>query len=227
MSKARYPTVCLMLVLFIMSCATAPRSGVPGVDRQGKGSSASASDLPPEFFEHDPHADIHVEIESDVHTRPSVPARVTYFTAAPAAKNAAIDRIRDFLIEGEDPGPLFGKLTICGPFITEVLSRNRAFNALDYKPIIVNVDKDVLYERGFTNEESLRAFAHYLRNTLSSDGKVLIRRPTAEELDWYWTIISWDIEEPVFVLESPSHRIFLDFHEGTVFFADDFIHLSY
>jgi hypothetical protein len=130
-------------------------------------------------------------------------------------------------MNGNDHVPLYGDLTICGPYLTESLSRNKTFNALEYKPIMLTVDDDVLYERGFLKEECIYAFAHYMRNALNSDGKVLIRNPTADELDWYWTIISWDIEEPVFVLESSSHQFFLDFHEGTVFFVDDFIHLTY
>jgi hypothetical protein len=84
----------------------------------------------------------------------------------------------------------------------------------------------VLQQRGFRTEKSVNAFVHYLRNTLNIEGAFFLRKPTARELNWYWSLIAWDITEPVFVLESPNHLIFLDFHEGKVWFADDFAHVD-
>lgn len=38
----------------------------------------------------------------------------------------------------------------------------------------------------------------------------------------YWYIISWDIEEPVFIVESPGFLLLVDIAEDEVFFIDNF-----
>ena len=131
--------------------------------------SEAGSEAPPEFFAYASDTDIRVDIQSDIHTRPKIPARVTYFTAAPSDKNKAVDHIKSFLIDGSDHRSLFGDFTICGPYLTDALSSNKTFIALEYKPIELHADNDILYEKGFLKEESVCAFAHYLRNSLNRD----------------------------------------------------------
>lgn len=187
----------------------------------------SASKIPPEFFAYTDHTDVQIEIHSSIYERPYVPARVTYVMTDSSIIDETVTNIKDFFIHGSDPQSLFGGEVLCGPYLTDYLSKNETFKRLEYKPIMVMFDNALLEERGFRTEKSVSAFAHYLRNALNTEGGFFIRKPTAAELDWYWTIISYDIEEPVFVLESPSHLVFLDFYDGEVLFADDFINLDW
>jgi hypothetical protein len=208
---------CLILTALI-SCTKKPVRQTSPVEEK----TVSASKIPPEFFAYADYTDVQIETHSAIHERPDVPARVRYIMVDPSIIDETVANIREFFVLGRDPQLLFGERVICGPYLTEYLSENKTFRALEYLPIMAMVNSNTLLEKGFRTEKSVSAFAHYLRNALNEQGGFIIRKPTAAELDWYWTIISYDIEEPVFVLESSSHRIFFDFYEGEVFFADDF-----
>ena len=190
--------------------------------------SVAASETLPELFAYVDYTDLQIEIHSAIHERPDVPSRVTYIMVDPSIIDETVAKVREFFILGSDPQSLFGEVVVCGPYLTDYLSENKTFKALEYLPIMGMVDSNTLLEeKGFRTEKSVSAFAYYLRNALNVDGGFIIRKPTAAELDWYWTIISYDIEEPVFVLESPSHRVFFDFIDGEVLFADDFVNLDW
>ena len=214
---------CLLLIALV-SCTTKPVRQTTPVNEK----TFSVSKIPPEFFAYTDYTNIQIEIHPAIHERPDVPARVWYIMAEPSIIDETVEKIDEFFVQGRDPQSLFGNMVICGPYLTDHLSHNKTFKALEYLPIIGMIDSNTLVaQKAFRTEKSVSAFAHYLRNALNDEGGVFIRKPTAAELDWYWTIISYDIEEPVLVLESPSHRIFLDFSEGEVLFADDFVTLDW
>ena len=213
---------CLILTIFI-SCATEPVIQSSTVDKK----SVPTTETLPELFTYNDYTDLQIEIHSAIHEQPDIPSRVTYIMVDPSIIEETVDKVREFFILGSDPQSLFGEMVICGPYLTDHLSENKAFQALEYLPIIATWDQDnMAVEKGFRTSKSVSAFAHYLRNTLNNERGFLIRKPTAVELDWYWTIIFYDIEEPVFVLESSSHRVFLDFIDDEIMFADDFIFLD-
>ena len=176
-----------------------------------------------EFFGHVDHVDVQIDVDPAFDQRPEVPPGVTYRTVDGAVTDEAVRKVRDFYLHGDSVDLLFGSYVICGPYLTRVLATNAAFTALEYLPVDVWVPNvGVLHQRAFRTEETVSAFAHYLRNALNAEGGIVIRRPSARELAGYWAIISYDIMEPVLVLQTASHAVFLDIHEGEVVFADDF-----
>ena len=212
---------CLLLTA-LASCTTKPVRQTTPVEEK----TVSVSKIPPECFSYADYTDIQIETHPAIYERPDVPARVRYIMVEPSIIDETVADMREFFVQGHDTQSLFGKMVICGPYLTDHLSKNKTFEALEYLPIITMGPNTLVEQKAFRTEKSVSAFAHYLRNALNKEGGFFIRKPTAAELDWYWTIISYDIEEPVFVLESPSHMIFLDFDEGEVFFADDFVTLD-
>lgn len=216
--RASVLLACLVLSALI-SCATKPAS----LGLEGKPKASPPSKLPHDFFGYSDFRDLKIEIHSAIHERPEIPERVTYIGAESSAVDDAVAKIQEFFINGRESKLLFGEMVICGSYVANRLAMNKTFRNLDYLPMasMIGPGQSVTL-RGFRTDESVNAFAYYLRNTLNGEGSFIIRKPTPAELDWYWTIIFFDIEEPVLVLESTSHRIFLDFDEGRVFFADDF-----
>jgi hypothetical protein len=65
----------------------------------------------------------------------------------------------------------------------------------------------------FQNKEDLAAFWRAFRRKYSFDPQATIRRPTANELDIYWSMIPYDITEPIFVIERKEARILAHFTE--------------
>jgi hypothetical protein len=214
-----------LILSFVLSalttCATKQARQTTVVEEK----TGSTSQVPPELFTYNDYSDIQIETQSSIYERPDVPSRVTYIASDPSTIDEAVTKIKDFFIHGSNPESLFGEGVVCGPLLTDYLSNDKTFNSLEYLPIVGMVDNTLIEEKAFRTQKSISAFAHYLRNLVNNEGGGLIRKPTSAELDWYWTIIPYDIEEPVFVLESPSHKLFVDFHGGEIFFADDFSNL--
>lgn len=70
-------------------------------------------------------------------------------------------------------------------------------------------------------DDSVPTAVNLVRNLVYAGGEVTVRKLNDQELDWYWSCISWDIEEPVFVLENAEHRVLIDFAEdGTIFYVE-------
>jgi hypothetical protein len=75
----------------------------------------------------------------------------------------------------------------------------------------------------FQNKAEIREFWKALCKTVGRDEKFRIRRPTKLELELYWAMIPYDIEEPIFVVESDRHSFLIDFAGGKdrMFWIDD------
>jgi ankyrin repeat protein len=182
-----------------------------------------AARIPPAFFAPADCSGLGMEIDPDIHQHPRVPERVTYISADPAVCDRTLEKIEDFFLQGRGLESLFGKVVVCGPYLSRYLAANAAFENLKHGKVnMVSPGGGLLQARAFRSVDCVSAFAHYLRNSLNLDGAFVARKLDAWELDWYWSIISWDIREPIFILESPHHTLLLEFHEGEVFFADDF-----
>jgi len=182
-----------------------------------------ATRIPPGFFTPGDCSGIGIKINPDIHQRPGVPERVTYISAEPAVCDQAVETIKDFFLHGRGLESFFGKAVICGPYLSRYLAANTVFEKLEHLQVnMVSPGGGMLQAKGFRTAESVGAFACYLRNSFNQDGGFIIRKPDSWELEWYWSIISWDIREPIFILESPHHLLLLEFHEGEIFFADDF-----
>lgn len=54
--------------------------------------------------------------------------------------------------------------------------------------------------------------------------RVNIRKLNLQEIDYYWSIIFFDIEEPIFLIENENHKIIVDFFkDGKIFFIEEVI----
>jgi hypothetical protein len=109
-------------------------------------------------------------------------------------------------------------LLFIGPFITEQMQMADFFDMFEPLRIEtmteINQQSRVIIQTVFNIDhmpEGLNASFSAIRNEIIEDGVLTVRRPTVSEFDWYWTIISWDISEPVFVLETVDHSFFIDF----------------
>jgi|GEM_PF-6346142 len=61
-----------------------------------------------------------------------------------------------------------------------------------------------------TNEEK-KLLSQLLSDRIGDSKKILLRKLHPDELAFMWYFISWDIKEPVFVLETDDHTFLIDF----------------
>ena len=112
---------------------------------------------------------------------------------------------------------------VFGPHLTTLLNRSGSLKELDHSIMVMILQKGmpgVLISSGIRGESTSIALG-LVRNLLYSGDNIQIRRLNNDELDWYWTSISWDIEEPIYVFENSNHKILIDFHEnGAIWYVD-------
>jgi hypothetical protein len=78
--------------------------------------------------------------------------------------------------------------------------------------------------RGFVKPDQKRSFWNAFMEKIKGSNSTSIRRATKPEIDYYWSIISFDIEEPLYVADIGNQRILFCFlvknGEPNVFWMD-------
>jgi hypothetical protein len=160
----------------------------------------------------------------------TVPARVTYLPAEPLLNREVVAR---FLATLDEPGVLASfqgdSPLVVGPYLVALLDRAGLLEELDYKLVImtgmIGSTKHTLVSI-VPRPPSVARVLSLLRNIVFCGEGGVVRRLTARELDWYWTIISWDIEEPIVVFTNARHRLMVNFDkDGKLFFVELFDNL--
>jgi len=125
---------------------------------------------------------------------------------------------------------IFGETIICGPFLWKAILRAKAMDAdtgIPVKMVIPQGEKVIeLQARGIKPRAAIDTFERYLRALLAEDGGFTVRKLNPDEMSIYWAMIPYDIEEPVFILESRNHLIIMDFAEDTILHVDDYQNIT-
>lgn len=76
--------------------------------------------------------------------------------------------------------------------------------------------------KSFRQQADLDSLQSYIVQTIKTDGSFTIRKPNPTELKIYWAFISFDIEEPIFIIESKSHKFIVNFFNDHILHLDDY-----
>ncbi|MGB5137922.1 MAG: hypothetical protein WBP29_05270 [Candidatus Zixiibacteriota bacterium] len=172
-----------------------------------------------------------------------VPDGVKYIEASAEANEAAkkvLKRLfkptasRNDILELFENGAL-----ICGPYLWRDIKSDEALSKLEFgktqchmpivnssgKVIKVNEAEGKLFQKAEEVEIFWRAFIKRTNFT-----KMTIRKLNPEELTAFWVMIPFDIEEPIFILESDEHKIRVAFTSAEklkIMWIDDFQNLRW
>jgi hypothetical protein len=157
----------------------------------------------------------------------TIPRGVRYKRADAATLSQAAELVKRVLAPGySGRDHILNKMVLCGPFIWPQLSAQGQFGKNDAFTMDMSVNlggqKTILHGEGLRDPVELFALEAHLRSALLNDGGFFLRAADPQELKLYWAIIAWDIEEPLFILQTPSHKILMEIHDGSVFYLDDF-----
>ena len=132
------------------------------------------------------------------------------------------------------PRETFGERTVlCGPLLRRELKSLPEMKAITKGQWIIRVPistregvrkETLLQGKFFQGPQEISAFWKAIVKTISPKEKFKIRRPNEQELASYWSIIPFDIEEPVFVAESRRHAFLIDFFDDPIriFLIEDY-----
>jgi hypothetical protein len=162
------------------------------------------------------------------------PGKIAYVEADEATNGEALGLIRDYLspspagdrIEGLS-GLAAGDAEAMSPLMCmpALWSRIDDHPRMQAEPGIMLKLQVPLFENGrivggqeldgraFRSRADHEAFWAAFAGTIALDADHVVRKLTEAEKQIYWSIVFWDIEEPVFIIESGSYSLLVDFWE--------------
>lgn len=152
---------------------------------------------------------------------------IVYKRAEPSTNSKAVNLLKTVF----DPNysgtqHAVGKVVFCGPFIWKKITDDQAVDSSTGIPLIMVVPTTrgnlQLRGRGIRLESDVWKIEAYIRTVLAKDGTFVIRKLNNKELRLYWAMIPYDIEEPIFILDSKNHKILVDFVDGKIMHVDDY-----
>jgi ankyrin repeat protein len=155
----------------------------------------------------------------------AVPSGITYAALEPSKNEAIANEFVARLGESSSgAASLQGDSRIIfGPHLAGLLKQADLLRDFSYKKILTYVPNRmpfVLFTCAIATQSAPLAIS-LVRNLLFSGDTLIARKLNERELRWYWSIISWDIEEPIFVFDNGRHALLVDLSkDGKLFYVD-------
>ena len=142
-----------------------------------------------------------------------IPEGVRYKKAADEVNNSAKELLERALVKDPrelDVNSTFGKGAImCGPFLWALIGDDNSFKGAT--PVSLIVDGSVLQGRGINKDDQKRLLWERLTSKLKGSGSAIIRKANSAEISFYWALIPFDIEEPLFIADFGNYKLLVNF----------------
>ncbi len=138
-----------------------------------------------------------------------VPEGVNYKTASEPVNAAANSALQTALASDQFPEEMFGEVTVCGPMLWKALKPAADKVLLGAKPVIAMItDPEAIHAEGkrLLTADERKSFWSLWRSKYPGLKNGTIRKARADELSFYWATIPFDIEEPLFVVDTGAER---------------------
>lgn len=112
-------------------------------------------------------------------------------------------------LKGQPTYSLIGRILIVGPELWTRFSKVKQLKAIEGGNVSNRVDGKILPGKMTQRIEDSRLFWDALRDEIGKQDFTL-RYANPRELAYYWSIISFDIEEPLFIIETAKHNYILN-----------------
>lgn len=167
-------------------------------------------------------------LDQSVHKEPEIPRRVTYSLMDEKEFVSHVERFAESTKDEEAFFDYFPDMIFVGPMLTDLMKKLNFDQKYEVSyvsiPIVVNGENIVVKELLLSKEghaEGYKNFIHAVFTMIHEDSQFTIRRLKKEELDWYWTIIAFDIEDPIFMVYNKHVSLMINFFaEGMIFIED-------
>ncbi len=97
---------------------------------------------------------------------------------------------------------------IIGPVLWKRYKDNENIKKVEGRKIEFHVDNLILEGKTSQNFDESKIIWDEFKNEVANDYK--IRKATPEELNYYWSVISFDIDEPLLIIETKEHNYILN-----------------
>jgi hypothetical protein len=143
-----------------------------------------------------------------------VPKRVVYKYCKPKiyedTKKVVITELSD-----QREYLLVDKILFVGPVLWTRFGKIDEFAKIEGGNMTLLVDNKQLLGKMTQNLDDSKKIWDKVREEVKGE-EFKLRKATYAELDYYWTVISWDIEEPLIIIETSKHRYILNINAKTM-----------
>lgn len=138
-----------------------------------------------------------------------VPSHVVYKYCEKKKFDEALEMVKTELSDKKSYA-LCGSMTIIGPVLWNRYSKISALSEVEGGNVSFMVDQQVLKGKLMQNAEDSKKVWDQVYLEVSGSGDFKLRKATYNELEYYWSVISFDIEEPLIIIETSMHRYIVD-----------------
>jgi hypothetical protein len=136
-----------------------------------------------------------------------VPNGVKYKKASAEINNKAKASLEKALAQSDSPTAFLNGPITCGPILWNDLKVEQESLSKDSNPVtmFLSVPEPLQAEgRGLRTKEQKEKFWKLVVGKYPDLRKGVVRAARANEIQFYWTTVPFDIEEPFFAIETPS-----------------------
>lgn len=142
------------------------------------------------------------------------PTNATWYKRAPEEINqkAKLKLERALSIKAADTNvdDLFAGAVVCGPLLWETLkgqAGKELQESLAVEFISTSPGQATTEGRSFSKLEQRQLFWNAFIETIKGNNSAVVRRASKVEVEYYWSTISFDIEEPLYVADIGSRKV--------------------
>jgi hypothetical protein len=138
-----------------------------------------------------------------------VPKGVVYKYCDSSVYLNALDKINIELSSKSNYSLNLG-ITFIGPVLWQRIKSDKNLSEIKGGDMTITaIDRKNPTGKMTQNENDFKLVWDYIRKEVA-DKKILLRKATPKELQYYWAVISFDIEEPLIIAETDEHRYILN-----------------
>lgn len=137
----------------------------------------------------------------------TIPKGIVYNYSNPKVVEKAKKLIADNLLPESDYS-ILGENIIIGPLLWKRYQHNKEIQKIEKGKVQFHVDDLVLDGKMTQSINDSKIIWDEFRKEVAQD--YIIRKATELELRYYWTVISFDIDEPLLIVETKNHTYILD-----------------
>ncbi len=110
-----------------------------------------------------------------------------------------------------DTDQLFAGGVVCGPSLWEALSQMKLDSAVSMDLVMKLPKVSTRQAKFFKTSSQKRAFWNAIIEKIKGDNSIFVRGATRAEIDYYWATISFNITEPLFIVDIGKSRVLFNF----------------
>lgn len=138
----------------------------------------------------------------------AIPRGVVYKYTEPAA----VEKAKQFIeqeLTGTPTYELEKGVAFIGPALWSGYKRITTLAEIKGGDVTINFNKEKLSAKSTQTRDDFKKIWDQVRAEVK-DKPLKIRKATSKELQYYWSVISFDIDEPLLIAEIPEHRYILN-----------------